>query len=95
MVSHFEFTAHLTKPVSPLGYGHATRVSAFATTLLSLDDKPEIYVVSSAPTHVFTECISHGAHYRYAEVDPVISQPLACVQWYFHWTLQLSLILFP
>lgn len=67
----------LTELGSSSGYGHATRVSAFATALLSLDEKPEIHVVSSAPTHVFSECISHGAHYRYAEVDPVISQPLA------------------
>ncbi|KAF8623623.1 hypothetical protein AX17_007325 [Amanita inopinata Kibby_2008] len=62
------------------GYGHATRVSAFACHLLALS-KPErpvtIFIVSSAPQHVFTESIACGAHYRYAEIDPVIVQPLA------------------
>ncbi|KAK0469503.1 uncharacterized protein EV420DRAFT_1494846 [Desarmillaria tabescens] len=61
------------------GYGHATRVSAFACHLLSLPEeaKPTIYIVSSAPKHVFSESIAVGAHYRYAEIDPVIVQPLA------------------
>ncbi|SJL09932.1 uncharacterized protein ARMOST_13314 [Armillaria ostoyae] len=61
------------------GYGHATRVSAFACHLLSLPEetKPTIYIVSSAPKHVFSESIAAGAQYRYSEIDPVIVQPLA------------------
>ncbi|RDB25650.1 hypothetical protein Hypma_006794 [Hypsizygus marmoreus] len=61
------------------GYGHATRVSAFASHLLSLpsEDRPTIYITSSAPKHVFAESIALGALYRYAEIDPIIVQPLA------------------
>ncbi|KAF8969229.1 transmembrane amino acid transporter protein-domain-containing protein [Flammula alnicola] len=61
------------------GYGHATRVSAFARHLLSSEgaDRPLIYIVSSAPEHVFADSIACGARYRYAEIDPVIVQPLA------------------
>lgn len=77
------------------GYGHATRVSAFARHLLSLDVKPSVHIVSSAPQHVFADSIILGgaytswmlsdnphsdvnlALYRYAEIDPVIVQPLA------------------
>lgn len=58
-------------------------MSAFASSLLSLDAKPAIHVVSSAPPHVFSECINQGAQYRNADVDPVIVQPLAFV-FYFH-----------
>lgn len=62
-----------------LGYGHATRVSAFARHLLSVDEanRPVIYIVSSAPEHVFADSIACGARYRFAEIDPVIVQPLA------------------
>ncbi|KAF9485183.1 hypothetical protein BDN70DRAFT_871569 [Pholiota conissans] len=61
------------------GYGHATRVSAFARHLLSEDEgnRPIIYIVSSAPEHVFADSIACGARYRFAEIDPVIVQPLA------------------
>ncbi|KAK0500166.1 hypothetical protein EDD18DRAFT_1248472 [Armillaria luteobubalina] len=61
------------------GYGHATRVSAFACHLLALpeESKPTVYIVSSAPKHVFSESIAAGSHYRYSEIDPVIVQPLA------------------
>ncbi|KAF8525936.1 hypothetical protein BU17DRAFT_83440 [Hysterangium stoloniferum] len=59
------------------GYGHATRVSAFASALLSLDDKPEVYIISSTPMRMFSECLNLGAQYRHAEIDPIISQPLA------------------
>ncbi|KAH6913141.1 hypothetical protein BKA70DRAFT_1384105 [Coprinopsis sp. MPI-PUGE-AT-0042] len=61
------------------GYGHATRVSAFARTLLNLskEQRPGIYIVSSAPEHVFSDSIACGAQYRCAEIDPVIVQPLA------------------
>ncbi|KIK62917.1 hypothetical protein GYMLUDRAFT_259693 [Collybiopsis luxurians FD-317 M1] len=62
------------------GFGHATRVSAFASQLLSLPDRdrPSVYIVSSAPKHVFSDSIALGAHYRYADwIDPVIVQPLA------------------
>ncbi|TDL16548.1 hypothetical protein BD410DRAFT_617002 [Rickenella mellea] len=59
------------------GYGHATRVSAFASHLLSISPKPVIYIVSSAPKRVFSDCIDRGAKYRFAEIDPVIVQPLA------------------
>ncbi|KAF9466587.1 transmembrane amino acid transporter protein-domain-containing protein [Collybia nuda] len=61
------------------GYGHATRVSAFACHLLSLPPsiRPTVYIVSSAPQHVFSDCITAGAVYRYAEIDPIIVQPLA------------------
>ncbi|KAF9648007.1 hypothetical protein BDM02DRAFT_3169160 [Thelephora ganbajun] len=59
------------------GYGHATRVSAFASALLTLDPAPVIYIVSSAPKHIFSQCMRVGANYRYAEIDPVIAQPLA------------------
>ncbi|KAL1738974.1 hypothetical protein HDZ31DRAFT_17587, partial [Schizophyllum fasciatum] len=61
------------------GYGHATRVSAFTTHLLRLpeDVRPAVHLVSSAPDHVFVDSIALGAKYRYAEIDPVIVQPLA------------------
>ncbi|KAG5726417.1 hypothetical protein E4T56_gene9941 [Termitomyces sp. T112] len=61
------------------GYGHATRVSAFACHLLNLPtvERPTVYITSSAPKHVFAESIALGARYRYAEIDPVIVQPLA------------------
>ncbi|KAK2460945.1 hypothetical protein APHAL10511_007415 [Amanita phalloides] len=65
------------------GYGHATRVSAFACHLLKLADveRPVIlYIISSAPRHIFVQSIACGARYRHAEIDPVIVQPLAyCV----------------
>ena len=62
-----------------IGYGHATRVSAFARFLLTAkgEQKPAVYIVSSAPQHVFSDSIACGAKYRYAEIDPVIVQPLA------------------
>ncbi|KAM5537184.1 hypothetical protein V8D89_009117 [Ganoderma adspersum] len=59
------------------GYGHATRVSAFARHLLSLKPCPIIHIVSSAPKHVFSDSIAQGALYRNANIDPVIVQPLA------------------
>ncbi|KAG6879607.1 hypothetical protein C0992_000635 [Termitomyces sp. T32_za158] len=61
------------------GYGHATRVSAFACHLLNLPvvERPNVYITSSAPKHVFSDSIALGALYRYAEIDPVIVQPLA------------------
>ncbi|KAF7309042.1 hypothetical protein MKEN_01105800 [Mycena kentingensis (nom. inval.)] len=61
------------------GYGHATRVSALAQHLLDLDAslKPAVYIVSSAPKHVFVDSIAKGAIYRNATIDPVIVQPLA------------------
>ena len=42
------------------GYGHATRVSAFARHLLSLQHRPTVYIVSSAPKHVFADSIAQG-----------------------------------
>ncbi|KAF9000646.1 hypothetical protein BDQ17DRAFT_1205065, partial [Cyathus striatus] len=64
------------------GYGHATRVSAFARHLLAAHPpgsphRPTVHLVSSAPQHVFADSIAEGAVYRYAEIDPVIVQPLA------------------
>ncbi|TFK69693.1 hypothetical protein BDN72DRAFT_888220 [Pluteus cervinus] len=75
------------------GYGHATRVSAFAAHLLSLNLQPnpsslsshrpctlpkiEIHIASSAPPHVFSTSLALGAQYRHAFIDPVIVQPLA------------------
>ncbi|KAI8980058.1 hypothetical protein BD414DRAFT_420926 [Trametes punicea] len=59
------------------GYGHATRVSAFASHLLRLDRRPIVHIVSSAPKHVFSESVALGALYRNANIDPVIVQPLA------------------
>ncbi|KAG6919206.1 hypothetical protein DXG01_008504 [Tephrocybe rancida] len=61
------------------GYGHATRVSAFVCHLLNLPstERPTVYITSSAPKHVFSDSIALGALYRYAEIDPVIVQPLA------------------
>ncbi|KIJ66909.1 hypothetical protein HYDPIDRAFT_85219 [Hydnomerulius pinastri MD-312] len=59
------------------GYGHATRVSAFARHLRGLEPQPTIHIVSSAPKHVFNDSINLGATYRYAEIDPVIVQPVA------------------
>jgi predicted glycosyltransferase len=59
------------------GLGHATRVSALASALLSLDSRPTVHIVSSAPKHAFADCIAAGALYRYAVIDPVIVQPLA------------------
>lgn len=62
------------------GFGHATRVTAISSHLLMLQDDTstiEITIVSTAPSVVFSECLALGALYRYAEVDPVISQPVA------------------
>ncbi|KAJ4477325.1 hypothetical protein J3R30DRAFT_3404693 [Lentinula aciculospora] len=62
------------------GFGHGTRVSAFASQLLSLPEtkRPVIHIVSSAPSYVFGDSIALGAQYRYADwIDPVIVQPLA------------------
>lgn len=59
------------------GYGHATRVSALTRHLLSLNEELTVHIVSSAPKHVFADCIVEGAIYRYAEIDPVVVQPLA------------------
>ncbi|KAJ3869190.1 hypothetical protein EV359DRAFT_30745 [Lentinula novae-zelandiae] len=62
------------------GFGHGTRVSAFASQFLSLpeDERPVVHIVSSAPSHVFCDSIALGARYRYADwIDPVIVQPLA------------------
>ncbi|KAK6984219.1 hypothetical protein R3P38DRAFT_2662491 [Favolaschia claudopus] len=61
------------------GYGHATRVSAMATHLLHIPEsnRPVVHIVSSAPKLVFADSISLGAHYRNANIDPVIVQPLA------------------
>ncbi|KAJ3914180.1 hypothetical protein F5877DRAFT_92869 [Lentinula edodes] len=62
------------------GFGHGTRVSAFASQFLSLpeDERPIVHIVSSAPSHVFCDSIALGARYRYADwIDPVIVQPLA------------------
>lgn len=59
------------------GYGHATRVSAVASHLRQAQDSLAVHIVSSAPKHVFEQAISHGSSYRYAEIDPVIVQPLA------------------
>ncbi len=62
-----------------LGFGHATRVSAFARHLLSLQESHTVYIISSAPERVFATAIALGAIYRSAEIDPVILQPLAFV----------------
>ncbi|KAI0663898.1 hypothetical protein C8Q70DRAFT_906830 [Cubamyces menziesii] len=59
------------------GYGHATRVSAFASHLLRLESRPAVHIVSSAPKHVFSDSVALGASYRNANIDPVIVQPLA------------------
>ncbi|KDQ13570.1 hypothetical protein BOTBODRAFT_371100 [Botryobasidium botryosum FD-172 SS1] len=59
------------------GFGHATRVSAFAAQLLSLQPAPAIHIVSSAPSHVFANALARGARYRHAYIDPVIAQPVA------------------
>ncbi|KAH9928700.1 uncharacterized protein B0H18DRAFT_246196 [Fomitopsis serialis] len=68
---------HLVYYCSGHGYGHATRVSAFARHLLSLDPPPTVHIVSSAPKQVFTDSVAVGALYRNADIDPVIVQPLA------------------
>ena len=62
-----------------LGFGHATRVAAFARHLLSLEESHTVYIVSSAPERVFATAIALGAIYRSAEIDPVILQPIASV----------------
>ncbi|KAI3601017.1 mevalonate galactokinase-like protein [Moniliophthora roreri] len=62
------------------GYGHATRVSAFASHLLRLplQCRPQVHIVSEAPKHVFSDSIALGAQYRYADwIDPIIVQPVA------------------
>ncbi|KAH9945028.1 uncharacterized protein BXZ73DRAFT_86604 [Epithele typhae] len=72
-----ERTLTLVYYCSGHGYGHATRVSAFARHLLSLQRRLTICIVSSAPKHVFSDSIAAGALYRNADIDPVIVQPLA------------------
>jgi hypothetical protein len=63
----------------PLGFGHATRVSAFVRHLLSLEESHRVYIISSAPKRVFSTAIAFGAIYRSADIDPIILQPLAFV----------------
>lgn len=63
----------------PIGFGHATRVSAFACHILSLEESHTVYIISSAPKRVFATAIALGAIYRNAEIDPIILQPLAFV----------------
>ncbi|PCH42345.1 hypothetical protein WOLCODRAFT_72480 [Wolfiporia cocos MD-104 SS10] len=63
--------------INETGYGHATRVSAFTCHLLGLRPRPTVHIISSAPKHVFSDSIAQGALYRYADIDPVIVQPLA------------------
>lgn len=46
------------------------------SAILDVAPATEVCIVSTAPAHVF-DCLSKGATYRYAEVDPVISQPVA------------------
>lgn len=60
------------------GFGHATRVSAIVEAILDLKIQTsiEITIVSTAPSYVFN-CLAKGARYRYAEIDPVIAQPVA------------------
>ncbi|KAJ7193928.1 hypothetical protein GGX14DRAFT_587329, partial [Mycena pura] len=74
-MSHITFAYYC----SGHGYGHATRVSALASHLLCLPepDRPVVYIVSSAPKHVFADSVLLGAVYRNANIDPVIVQPLA------------------
>lgn len=52
---------------------------AFTSQLLQLGDHFEVHIVSSAPSHIFSDCLkaSEHCHYRYAEIDPVVVQPLA------------------
>ncbi len=47
-----------------IGYGHATRVSAFASHLLQLPERPLIHIISSAPKHVFADSIALGGMVR-------------------------------
>ncbi|KAF8917219.1 hypothetical protein CPB85DRAFT_1374290 [Mucidula mucida] len=74
-----EIQSRLMGRVTKASYGHATRVSAFTCHLLSLplERRPSVHIVSSAPKRVFSDSIALGAQYRYAEIDPVIVQPLA------------------
>ncbi|KZT73070.1 hypothetical protein DAEQUDRAFT_808608 [Daedalea quercina L-15889] len=76
-VSGGDGSYHLVYYCSGHGYGHATRVSAFARHLLSLERRPAVYIVSSAPKQVFADSVATGAIYRNADIDPVIVQPLA------------------
>jgi len=66
-----------------IGYGHATRVSAFTRHILAARTEKEgkhvVHIVSSTPKHIFDDVWDLGAKYRYAEIDPVIVQPIACV----------------
>lgn len=62
-----------------VGYGHATRVSAFATHLRNSTYSPTVYIISSAPQNVFSQALNNGALYRNADIDPVIVQPVAYV----------------
>ena len=50
-----EYTNH-----GATGYGHATRVSAFARHLLELERRPSVYIVSSAPIQVFADSVAAG-----------------------------------
>jgi hypothetical protein len=79
MVSDFPSNFQKNKRIGIKGYGHATRVSALASQLLVLRPTPTVYIVSSAPQQIFSDCIALGALYRLAEIDPVIVQPIASV----------------
>lgn len=53
--------------------------AAFTSQLLKMDSKFEVHIVSSAPAHIFSDCLkaSEHCHYRNADIDPVVVQPLA------------------
>jgi len=76
-MTHESYGHYFVYYCSGHGYGHATRVSAFACHLLALKPRQTVHIVSSAPKHVFADSVALGALYRYADIDPVIVQPLA------------------
>jgi hypothetical protein len=59
------------------GYGHATRVAAFTELLQEHHRVESIHIVSSVPRSVFGRCLDANAYYRFAEIDPIIEQPVA------------------
>ncbi|KAI8059125.1 hypothetical protein BC940DRAFT_314371 [Gongronella butleri] len=63
--------------VSGHGWGHATRANQIISDILRLPAQHTVYVISNASSFIFQGVIDIGAHYRQADIDAGVVQPLA------------------
>ncbi|KAI7862632.1 hypothetical protein BDF14DRAFT_1853212 [Spinellus fusiger] len=63
--------------VSGHGWGHATRANQIITDILQLPAHHTVHVISNASEFIFRGVTALGAHYRYADIDAGVVQPLA------------------